>query len=878
MLERRGDAALGSPAALAAHGHRPALSDGVRTVTYAELADLVADVGARLGSERRLVVARLANDLDAVVAYLGALIGGHAVLVVQADDTERAAAITAGFDPDAVVGGGDGGPVVELRRPEPTHELHPDLALLLSTSGSTGSPRLVRLSARGVEANAAAIAEYLALTPDDRAVTTLPLHYCYGLSVLHSHLVAGASVVLTELSVLDRCFWDLFRRTGATSFAGVPHTFELLDRVGFIDLDLPTLRYVTQAGGRMDPGTVRRYAAAGRRAGWDLVVMYGQTEATARMAYLPPHLAEDHPWSIGVPIPGGDLSLAPVDDAEPELGPDVGELVYRGENVMLGYAHGPADLARGREVHELRTGDLARRHPDGLYEIVGRRTRFAKIAGLRLDLDHLERGLRAEGIAAVCASDDHRVVVGLEAPVAEVAPLAASVAERCGLPPSRVLVVDLGGPARLPNGKPDHRAVLAAAATVTTVGPAGPDAGPDRAPAGIDPAVWAAVAPVLGTATANPEDTFVSLGGDSLSYVEVSLALESVLGDLPPDWHTTPLGRLVPGARRRRWARVETSVVARAVSIVLVVGSHVGLFELLGGAHLLLAVGGWNYARFNAATSDRLRSVARIALPSAAWLALVAATVAPRVHLDHVLLVHGWFGDPRAHGGYWYIEAITQILLALAALLAVPPAARLLRRHPFGVPLALAGAGLAVRFGVVDLPTPEPHDIRSHDIFWLFALGWAGARAHSLRSRLLVSGLLVAAVPGYFGEPQREVLVLVGTLLVVWVRTLPLPRPAARVAGHLGAASLAIYLTHWQVFPPVRDRVGQPAAFLAALLGGVLVWWASRTVSRRALRAWRQRRASSAAAPPSVEAPTVASSASTGTEGSPSYTAAGGPA
>ena len=195
----------------------------------------------------------------------------------------------------------------------------------------------MRLSRDNVASNAAAIADFLALTPADRAITTLPLHYCYGLSVLHSHLVAGASVVLTGLSVVDECFWDLFARTGATSFAGVPHTFDLLATSGFEDRDLPTLRQVTQAGGRLDPDAVRRWSRCGRSRGWDLVVMYGATEATARMAYLPPDLAEDHPAAIGVAVPGGRLRL----DETADERPGVGELVYSGPNVMLGYADDP---------------------------------------------------------------------------------------------------------------------------------------------------------------------------------------------------------------------------------------------------------------------------------------------------------------------------------------------------------------------------------------------------------------------------------------------------------------------------------------------------------------------------------------------------------
>ena len=224
---------------------------GDEVLTHADLARRVADRAATWGPARRLVLVEGANDLDSLVAYLAALQHGHVALVVPDGRPAQRDAIVAAYDPDVVC---TAGARDDVRRPTSAHDLHPDLALLLSTSGTTGSPKLVRLSRDNVASNAAAIADYLALTPADRAVTTLPLHYCYGLSVLHSHLVAGASVVLTDLSVVDACFWDLFARTGVTGLAGVPHTFDLLAASGFEDRDLPTLRQVTQAGGRLAPG------------------------------------------------------------------------------------------------------------------------------------------------------------------------------------------------------------------------------------------------------------------------------------------------------------------------------------------------------------------------------------------------------------------------------------------------------------------------------------------------------------------------------------------------------------------------------------------------------------------------------------------------
>ncbi len=314
------------------------------SLTYRELADRVATAAAELGDTRRLVLLETRNDLSTLVHYLGALAGDHVVLPVSAGRNHSA--LLRSYDPDVVIDGAG----VHERRHGSAHRLHPDLALLLSTSGSTGSPKLVRLSRCNLVANATAIADYLDIRQTDRAATTLPMSYCYGLSVIHSHLLRGAGLILTDRSVVDEEFWALFRRHRGTSFAGVPYTFEMLERIGFDGIDLPDLRYVTQAGGRLSPERVRSFAALGERKGWQLFVMYGATEATARMAYLPPELAQSRPASIGRPIPGGSFTLEPLDGWSD---PDVGELVYHGANVMMGYAHDPSGSGAGQD----------RRHP-----------------------------------------------------------------------------------------------------------------------------------------------------------------------------------------------------------------------------------------------------------------------------------------------------------------------------------------------------------------------------------------------------------------------------------------------------------------------------------------------------------------------------------
>jgi acyl-CoA synthetase (AMP-forming)/AMP-acid ligase II len=212
---------------LARYGDRPAILTDGQALTYRELADRVDALALRLGTERRLVALAAANDLDSLVAYLAALTSGHPLILLPEDKPAALESLVAAYDPDVILRSGKGQTVLEERRPGTRHELHPDLALLLSTSGSTGSPKLVRLSHQNLQSNAESIAGYLSIGAHDRAATTLPMSYCYGLSVINSHLLRGAGLVLTDLSVVDPCFWDLFRRQEATSFAAVPYTFEL---------------------------------------------------------------------------------------------------------------------------------------------------------------------------------------------------------------------------------------------------------------------------------------------------------------------------------------------------------------------------------------------------------------------------------------------------------------------------------------------------------------------------------------------------------------------------------------------------------------------------------------------------------------------------
>ena len=291
-------------------------------------------------------------------------------------------------------------------------QLHDELALLLTTSGSTGSPKLVRLSYDNVKSNAVSIIEYLEIDETERPITSLPMNYSFGLSIINSHLLSGATLLLTSSSLMEKEFWALLKNEKATSISGVPYTFEMLKRLRFFRMDLPSLKTLTQAGGKFNAEQTKEFAEYCASTGKRFFTMYGQTEATARMSYLPSEQALDKLGSIGIAIPRGEFHL--IDDAGNELNAiDVsGELVYKGPNVSLGYAETADDLAKGDENEgTLHTGDIAKKDADGYYYIVGRKKRFIKLFGNRVNLDETERLLKTQILDCASVGVDDKMAI-----------------------------------------------------------------------------------------------------------------------------------------------------------------------------------------------------------------------------------------------------------------------------------------------------------------------------------------------------------------------------------------------------------------------------------------------------------------------------------
>ena len=404
------------------------ITDRGERLTYEEL-KTQSDKFAEAVKEKGLLICLCENRLGSLVGYVGCL--EHQIPIVLLDGGKESSSIknlVEIYQPEYLwlledrVNDYNGEWVYsygnylllkmqyakEIEKPE----FNLELALCLTTSGSTGSPKFVRLSANNIKANAESIAEYLSIDETERPITVLPSYYSYGVSVINSHLIKGATILLTEGTVVQREFWNFLKEQKATSISGVPYTYEMLRMLRFFRMDLPFLKTMTQAGGKLNKDIAKQYIEFAQEKGKRFFVMYGQTEATARMSYLPLEQALDKYASIGIAIPGGKFSLMDVNGNVIEETDVDGELIYEGPNVCLGYAECRADLAKGDENHGvLHTGDVARRDADGYYYITGRMKRFVKVWGNRCNLDATEQLVKAITTSCACVGVDDKISI-----------------------------------------------------------------------------------------------------------------------------------------------------------------------------------------------------------------------------------------------------------------------------------------------------------------------------------------------------------------------------------------------------------------------------------------------------------------------------------
>lgn len=331
------------------------------------------------------------------------------------------------------------------------NSLPENLAILLSTSGSTGSSKLVKLSHDNLHANASSISKYLNIQSSSKAHCSLPLSYSYGLSVLNSHLQSGACTYLSELNPLSTNYYDELIEENITSISGVPFFYQMLFRTGFLNYEFPSLKVMTQAGGRLNDKLIEKFNIYANQNNLDFYIMYGQTEATARISYVPPKMLAKKIGSIGIPIPGGGLSLS-----------DEGELVYSGPNVMLGYAENISDLSnKNPPLNNLLTGDIATKDEDGFYYITGRLKRFVKLAGSRFSLDEIEIFLenKFDHVFLVTGVDDKLIII-TECLEYNKSSIMESLQSKYSISRGFIKVKYVNKITRTPNGKKDYTSYL----------------------------------------------------------------------------------------------------------------------------------------------------------------------------------------------------------------------------------------------------------------------------------------------------------------------------------------------------------------------------------------------------------------------------------
>ena len=406
--------------------------DSGDSLTYSGLAHRALQLTAKLPREKSLVFLYARNDIPTVSWFLASLATGHAVALLdphlpdvsrlQLDECYQPAVV---IDHDHVeVRGGAG------------LELHRELAVLLSTSGSTGGAKFVRLTMANLQANAAAIASSLRISAGDVAAGHLPIHYSYGLSVLLSHLFCGAKTVLTTAGLMERSFWPLMREQHVSHFPGVPFHYEMLLRLGLARLGLSSLRTMTQAGGHLALEAREKVYRFMNDHGGRFYVMYGQTEAAPRIATLDHDDFIRFSGTVGRAIPGGRLVIRDESEFDLDAGRE-GYIWYQGPNVMMGYAESVDDLARGDDFNgELPTGDIGWLGIDGHLTITGRAKRMGKIYGHRVNLDEIERCVKSihQESAVIQRGDKVSVYLAGDGGELAIVKLRASFSQRFTLP------------------------------------------------------------------------------------------------------------------------------------------------------------------------------------------------------------------------------------------------------------------------------------------------------------------------------------------------------------------------------------------------------------------------------------------------------------
>lgn len=403
------------------------VDDKGTTISYKELLSLQESVG-RTFDKRCLVMMLTANTVGAVCSYAAFLNSGLPIILVSVKTPEdMLRQLMKSYKPAVLLlpqemRGNFPFMKEKLRIYDYTalltnypdeYPIHEELGLLLTTSGSTGSVKFVRQSFENIVFNAGSFVRCLDMTASDRTITVLPMHYTYGLSVINASLLAGACMIITEMSPLEENFWDFFEEQRVTAIHAVSNTYDMLRRVEIFEEEFPNLRLIAQGGGKLSVDLHDYLARYALKTGKTFVALYGQCEATALISYLPFSRTVEKEGSVGIPVQGGRVTLKDEQGNTITEANVQGEICYEGPNVAMGYALCRDDLAKGFEWNgAIRTGDLAYMDAEGYTYITGRLKRYIKMFGHRISLDEIDDIImESVHIRSVSSgTDDHLVV------------------------------------------------------------------------------------------------------------------------------------------------------------------------------------------------------------------------------------------------------------------------------------------------------------------------------------------------------------------------------------------------------------------------------------------------------------------------------------
>jgi len=429
---------------------------------------------------RSLCILVCNSSIECLAFYVQALRSGSALLPLDRSvSPEYLQALINRFQPSLIVGeitNEQVGENIHLHRISQnfsiahTHfsatDIHRDLALLLTTSGSTSNPKLVKLSYQNLLANTKSICNYLDINSNDRHITTLPMNYTYGLSCLNTHLWSGSSIILTDDSVITREFWETVSVCKPSTISCVPFTYELIRKAKLMEaLAQSSIKKITQAGGRMSTEIKRELLDICDRNQKQLFIMYGQTEATARISYVPPHALPSKLESIGLPIPSGSLFIKEKDSVVTSEANLEGEIIYKGPNIFKGYASMKDDLKSLDNLEYLETGDIGYKDDDGFFYITSRKSNFAKISGKRISLADIDNYLESRDIFSASISDDIKIRVYIDSGLSnlkfdsDLQEIKRTIQDRVGVHPTALVVTLIDSLPRLSNGKIDKKSL-----------------------------------------------------------------------------------------------------------------------------------------------------------------------------------------------------------------------------------------------------------------------------------------------------------------------------------------------------------------------------------------------------------------------------------